>query len=106
MANTRKRRLVPYWQPPENPISDERHALLLTFVWEIRNAQGSLTAEQLANRLLTRLDLRGWKPEEYRAALRRQRWQDAEKPAPEVAAEGLAAVRAELAKTRTERPQR
>jgi hypothetical protein len=61
MADTRKRRLVPYWQPPDTSASDERHALLLTFAHEIRNSPGE-TPESMARRLLTRLDLRGWGP--------------------------------------------
>ena len=56
-----RRRLVPYWQPPENPEADERQRLVQTFAWEIRNSAGE-TAESLARRLLTRLDLRGWGP--------------------------------------------
>jgi hypothetical protein len=68
MTDARKRSLVPYWQPPDNPASDERRNLLLTFVHEIRDAQGALTAERLANRLLTRLDLRGWGPGQQRGA--------------------------------------
>lgn len=63
-------RLVPYRQPPENLASDERRALLWTFEQEIRDARGRLTVEQLAVRLLTRLDLRGWGPGQRQAAAR------------------------------------
>jgi hypothetical protein len=62
MTDMRKPRRGPYWQPPDNPVSDERRALLLTFEHEIRAAQGNITVAQLAVRLLTRLDLRGWGP--------------------------------------------
>lgn len=55
-------RLVPYQQPPENLASDQRAQLLWLFEREIRDAMGRATVEQLAKRLLTRLDLQGWTP--------------------------------------------
>lgn len=63
MANTSKRRLVPYRQPPENLASDQRGQLLWLFAHEIRLAQQQrLTLDQLCKRLLTRLDLMGLAP--------------------------------------------
>lgn len=55
-------RLVPYQQPPENLASDQRAQLLWLFEHEIREARGRLTVEQLAKRLLTRLDFLGLAP--------------------------------------------
>jgi hypothetical protein len=90
MADTRKRRLVPYWTPPENVISDERQALVYEFVHELRRGQ-DLTDAQLAIRLLTRVDLRGWKPTRRDV----HPWQRS--PATEQgAADGIAAARAAL----------
>lgn len=89
------------WQPPpENPEAEARRALVWTFVRTIQRSTGA-APELLARRLLADCDIRGWKPEEYRAARRREQWQDGAPPAPQVAAEGIAAVRAALAQTRT-----
>jgi len=85
-----------YRPPPENPEAEARRALVWTFIRTIQRSAGE-PPELLARRLLADCDIRGWKPEEYRAARRRERWQDGAQPAPEVAAEGIAAVRAALA---------
>lgn len=85
-----------YRPPPENPEAEARRALVWTFARTIQRSPG-VTPELLARRLLADCDIRGWKPEEHRAARRREQWQDGAQPAPEVAAEGIAAVRAALA---------
>lgn len=93
-----------YQPPPENPEAEARRALVWTFVRTIQRSPG-VTPEVLARRLLADCDIRGWKPEEHRAARRRERSLEAEPQPAEVAVEGIAAVRAQLAKTRTERPR-
>jgi hypothetical protein len=89
-----------YRPPPENPEAEARRALVWTFARTIQRSPG-VAPELLARRLLADCDIRGWKPEEYRAARLRERWQDGEQPAPEVAVEGIAAVRAALAQGHT-----
>lgn len=61
-------RLVPYWQPPENPVADARASLVRIMQHEIEQAQDTLTPHQLALRLLTRLDLLGLAPGSQRTA--------------------------------------